>query len=487
MIRKKGKAPASGRGRYRGLSTLLLLLFLGLLLSVNLVVTRLENQHGWRTDFSFNGITTQSQDTLRVLSELEKPVHIYALFPRGEEDVALMELLNRYAAASPLITWEQTDPALNPALLTRFSEGSDAVTSDSLIVWCESTGRRKILSPADFVSLTLDEETGNYTYAGYTYERALTGAIVHVTRDRIPRVVIMQGHGELDGETLSAFDALLSDNYYEVDYQELSDATYVPSPEDLLVFFSPMRDLTAPELEKALAFASAGGSFLFTCDYSDPVASMPNYASLLRSYGFLPLEGIVVADTEDKNSYYNNIRIDLIPTMLSTDVTAELVSSGADTVLLAGTRAFETPSGSDRNLMVLPVLRSGETAYLKLLRGEMTTLDRTEEDASGPFSLALQARRVTGDGFISRAFIFGSASLLTDQQLYAMTDSRELIIRVLEYLLNADSTGLNIMARDAMRPGLSARGNGPGALIVTGMPLLVLFAALVILLPRRNR
>ena len=487
MKEKKHASAPWRRWRYGGLSTLTLLLLFAALLAVNLFASRLEKENGWRIDLSFNGITTQSEETREALSQLTSPVHIYALFPKGEEDAPLMELLDRYAAVCPQVTWEQTDPALNPGLIARFSGGTETVDSDSLIVTCEDTGRYRILSPADFVSLTLDEETGNYTYAGYTYERALTGAITYVTQDQIPRAVILQGHGELDGDTLSAFDALLTENHYEVVYQSLADADYTPDPAELLIFFSPMRDLSDAELAKAADFAARGGSFLFTCDYSDPIDQMPNYAALLRSYGFIPLDGIVVADREDANSYYNNIRIDLIPTMLTTDVTLDLVSSGADTLLLTGSRAFETPQETDRNLIASPVLQSGESAYLKSVRGDLTSLEQQEGDLTGPFTLALQARRVTEEGYVSRAFIFGSASLLTNEQIYAMTDSRELVIRVAAFLLDADASGLKIAAKNAVRPALSVRGNQLGSLIVTALPLIVLFAALCVLWPRRNR
>ncbi len=487
-MKKNGNASGKrARIRYGGISTLLLILVISALIAINIAATGLEKRNGWRVDLSFNGITTQSEATVKALAELEYPVHIYALFPRGEEDAPLMELLDRYAAASSLITWERADPSLNPGLVTRFSTETESVSSDSLIVFCETTGRWRILSPADFVSLSLDAESGNYTWAGYTYERALTGAITFVTRERVPRVVILQGHGELDGNTLSAFDTLLTDNHYEVVYQDLSDAAYTPDPEDLLVFFSPMRDLTDAELEKVTAFAAQGGSLLFTCDYTDPVEKMPNYAALLRSYGFIPLEGIVVADRDDPNSFYNNIRIDLIPTMLSTDVTLDLVSSGADTLLMAGSRAFEEPEETDRNLIASVVLRSGETAYLKSLSGDLTSLERAEGDAAGPFALALQARRITENGYVSRAFITGSSTMLTDEQIYAMTDTRQFAIRMIEFLLDAESSNLEIMAKNALRPALSARGNSMGSLIVTALPLAVLLLALLVLLPRRNR
>ena len=39
-------------------------------------------------------------------------------------------------------------------------------------------------------------------------------------------------------------------------------------------------------------------------DYTDPIVGMPNYFSLLKSYGVVPLPGVVVAGEEDVGSYY---------------------------------------------------------------------------------------------------------------------------------------------------------------------------------------
>ena len=484
MNQEKNRNPRKDRtGLRRGIALAAGLLFL---IGVNIGITRMEKKFGWRRDYSFNGITTQSEITRAVIAELNTPVHIYALFSRGQEDAPLMELLDRYASSSGLITWEKADPSLNPALLTRFSQGTESVGSDSLIVWCPETDRWQVLSPADFISLGMEEETGSYSYAGYTYERAITGALVHVTRAEIPRIVIVQGHGELDGDTLRAFDRLMTENHYEVTYQRLDDPEYCPAAGELLAFFSPMRDLSETEMEKLTAFAEQGGSFLFTCDFSDPIGEMPRYAALLRSYGFLPKEGIVVAGREEPGTYYNNARIDLIPRMLSTSVTMDLLASGADTVLMPGCRAFETPEGTDRYLMVFPVLESGETSYLKKVNSEMTSVEKEEGEEEGPFTLALQAQRTTGGGYVSRAFITGCSGMMTEEQIYSMTDLPQMMIRMIEYLTGQAGSNLEIMARSAVREGISARGNVLGSVIVTLLPLGILAAGLIVLIRRKN-
>ncbi len=461
-------------------------LLLGALLVLNIALTSLEKRNGWQLDFSFNGITTQREETQEALRQLKKPVRIYALFRKGEEDLQLMALLDRYAAASPLITWEQTDPELNPGLVSRYSTESETVMADSLIVVCEENGRSCILGPEDYVSFTLDEESGGYTWAGYTYERSITAAIVQVSRETLPRVVITQGHGELDAEALGDFQSLLETNQYEVVYETLTAQT-VLDPDSLLVFFSPLRDLTPEELETVRAFAEAGGSILFTCDYTDPLERMENYTALLRSYGFNPRTGVVVADPDDTESFYSNSRLYLIPEMCPAQTTMALLAADQHTLLLPGARGFSPAEEGDRNLTVTDVLRSGDTAWLKVMTMETASIEREAGDETGPFALALEARRVTGAGEISRAFILGCSAVMTEPQIWAMTDTQAFLTGVIGYLLDTDAAGLTMQPRDALRPALGPGGIGLGSVLLAALPLAVLAAALIVLLPRRNR
>ena len=477
------------RLRYGGASTVLVGVFLAGLIALNLVTTTLEKKQGWRVDYSFNALTTQSETTLEVLAQLQHPVHIYALFSKGQEDEPLMELLDRYAVASDLVTWEKTDASLNPGLLTKFrgATSDQTVTNDSLIVYCEETDRFRILSYQDFITVGLNYEEGRYEVAGLKYESEITSAIVYVTQETIPRVVILQGHGELDEDGTEVLSSLLTGNNFAVEYASLLDSDTVLSPEDLLMILSPTRDLMDTELEKITAFAGQGGSLLFACDYTTPVESMPNFQALMRSYGVLPMKGIVVASAEEPDTYYDNVRIDLIPTMQSTDMTMELVQSGADTLLLAGSAAFQMPEDADQNLDVSVLLTSGYKAYLRDLSTGELSLSQADDDALGPFALALQCRRVTSEGYISRAMALGCSTLLTSSQVHAMTDAQEFIVTAVQYLLGGQAIDLNIMAKQAVRPQLSVRATTLGSVMLVCLPLLVLAAALLVLLPRRHK
>ena len=475
----------SPRFRYGSLSTALLCVAIALLIALNGLFTMLEKQHGWRVDFSFNSITSHSKTTERLLSELDTPVHIYALYERGNEDLQLFELLNRYSAASDLITWEQAALSLNPGLVQRFSGATsdNAVTSDSLVVYCEATDRFRVLDYDDLLALSIDYEAGTYSYAGVTYESAITSAIAYVTQETIPVLYFVQGHDELDENTTAVLADFLRGNHYDVRYAALADMPL--TPDDLLVFLSPVRDLTASELAIVTDFAGQGGSLLFACDFSDPIASMPNYQSLLRAYGFLPKEGMVVAAPEDKSAYFEGNRIVLLPEMQPTDVTFDLMMNGRTTLILSSARAFETPETTDNRLTVTPMLLSGEGSYL-LSATAATSLAKPEDAEEGPFALALEAYRFSDTGDVSRAVAISSTAALTSEYYYSISHAQEFIIRTMEYLVDASASTLDIMARAAVRPGLSAEALSMGSMLLVALPLAVLAAALFILYPRRH-
>ena len=139
---------------------------------------------------------------------------------------------------------------------------------------------------------------------------------------------------------------------------------------------------TDDELKMLAEFEAKGGSFLFVCDYIDQKNSKPNYEILLRSYGFVPKKGLVVADVNAPDTYFNSRIYNLIPEICSTDVTIGMLAAGNDLVVLAQTTAFEEPEEADRNLNVETVLRSGETSVLK---------GSDEGEPTGAFPLALSS------------------------------------------------------------------------------------------------
>ena len=154
---------------------------------------------------------------------------------------------------------------------------------------------------------------------------------------------------------------------------------------------------------------------------------------------------------------------------------------------MPGCRGFEEPEETDRNLITAALLRSGTASYLKTVTSSSTNLEKSSGDAEGPFALAMQARRVTENGYLSRACIIGCSGALVNEQVFAMTDIQPFIVRMAEFLLDLEASDLEIMAKEAIRPALGTGSIGPGAILLAALPAGVLLAALLVLLRRRSR
>lgn len=463
---------------------------LGLLLIAVLLATllitgadSLEKRFALKQDHSFNGITTQSRETDQVLRNLDKRVHAYALFSPGKEDRALVGLLERYAARTSNFTFSLENLALNPALATSFSSSlkDNQVTSDSLVLHCEATGRTRVLDGSSYISQGYDTKSESIYIAGLNYERSLTEALIYVSADKLPQIQLLSGHGELTLEDIKSMQALLSRYSYSIREVNLQAGDEL-NPKEPLLILSPKKDLPKEQLDKLDAFARAGGSMFITADFSS-APSLPHFSALYRGYGFETRKGLVVAELSAQGSYYESPAV-LVPTMESTDVSAALVAANQSSLLMAGSTAFDEPLPSD-GLMVDVVLRSGN-AFLKEFGSSFDSIEQDEADVRGRFPLALLSNRAFEDGQRSKAFIIGNSGMFTDLWMQQNTYSSELLLNVIGHLDPGEGIQIAIRPKDAIRPPYTPASPILTQLILVMLPAAVAATGLVVLLRRRR-
>lgn len=474
--------------RHGKLSALLMAGFLAVCVLVNIGVKALEDTYGWRSDLSFNAYATTGEETQAALNRLENDVELYLLYQNGDEDASLLQLLTRYAVLSSRIRVMETDISQNPGILTRFAGTVDKTPqSGSVIVNCPAAGRYELLDYSDFLVQGYNIDTGSFQIEGLAYEKKLTEAILRVSQEQLPTVGLLQGHGELSPDSLSLLTEFLSANSYASATVNLLTGDTLEGV-DLLMIFSPQKDFTEAELEAINAFAQGGGSLFLTRDYTDPIDSMPNYMALLRSYGIVPLPGVVVAGEEDAGTYYQN-QLSLLPYMQQTDMTLSLISSGMDLVLMPAACAFETPDPDqqEQSLSTGAILKTGPHAYVRDLTDGNTSIDQQPGDIEGELSVALYATRVHANGNISRVFAAGCSATFIAEYIYQQTYVQQFLLQLLGQLLPDKAVSLDIMASPAIRPQLTVGSQTIGVVLVVAVPLLVLLAGVCVLLPRRNR
>ncbi len=471
--------------RHGGLGMLLLAGFIAVCVLLNVGVKSLEDDYGWRLDFSFNGYATTGEETQKVVDTLTEPIELYLLYDSGEMDEQLYQVLDRYRLLTDLITVIPTDIAQNPGVLTRFKGDADTtLEADTVVVNCDATGRYKVLTYADFVTQGYNVEEGTFEIAGLAYEKKLTEALVYVTQAEIPLIGILQGHGELTADDLSSLTDFLQSNNYDSQTVNLLGGDTLDDV-DMLLIADPQKDFSADELETINTFAQNGGSMFIIRDYTAP-DTLVNYQSLLANYGVIPIPGVVVAGEEDEGSYYGE-RIYLLPYFTDLDMNQPLISGSMDVLLLAGACAFETPEETDSVLSAQTVLKSGPNAYVRDPSDGVNTIDYQDGDRIGEMTLAILSARMHANGNISRMFAIGNSTVFTQAYMYQRTFNEEFILQVMGELLPQKTVSLDIMASSAFHPGLTAGSTSTGIALLVSVPLMILLAAVLVLLPRRNR
>ncbi len=474
------------RWRHGKLGALLMSIFLVVCILLNIGVKALEDEYGWKRDLSFNGYATTGEQTAEVLSRLEYDVELYLLYQNGSVDTQVLNLMERYAVLSDRITVHPTDIVRSPGVLTQF-EGDleNTIEADTVIVNCPATGRHKTLTYADFITQGYSIEQGEFLIEGLAYEKELTEAIVYVAQSRVPTVGFLQGHSELDEGALTVFLSFLHSNNYDTRFVNLLGGDTLDEV-DMLVLAAPQKDLSDAEINIISDFARAGGSMLVMRDYTDPLGSMPNYLTLLRSYGIVPMDGVVVAGAQDSGSYYEE-QLNLLPYMNQLDMTLTLINAGMDVLLMPAATAFEQPAEATESLSVATVLKTGPNGYVRSLSDGVVSIEKQPGDVSGEISVAMFAHRMFSDGNISRMFAAGNSSMFINEYIYQRTFNEEFLITLLGELLPEKTVSLDIMASTALRPALRVGSQAMGILLIALIPVLVIIAGLCVLMPRRNR
>ena len=471
--------------RCGGFSVLLTAAVVVFTLLVGALADGLEKRFALQIDCSFNGAATQGAVTNAALAQLDKDVTLYAVTPASGGDETLLSLLDRYAAASDRVTVREESLVKNPVLQTQFTDaaGVRQVTEDCLIVSCPETGRARVLNAEDFAQYSYNTETGYFDLASYSYEKSVTEAILFVTQNDVPQIQILTGHGEMTASKTEPLEDTLASANYQVERINLAAGNEL-DPQSLLMILAPQYDLTDRELELLMDFARAGGSFFVVSQYSDPL-NLENFQAFLRAFGIEAYPGMVIAKEEDTTSYYADSPVILMPYMQETAVTRSLLSAGKDILLLTAARAFRLPDTVPADVMLSPILVTGQ-AYIRNYEDGASTVGQQPGDEEGRFCVALWSDKMFQDGTVSHAFIMGDMTMFLNYWMQSSTSSTAFLMQMVRSLQGQEPVNLDILPVTAQRDTLTL-GNITAPVIVTVMlPLLVLLGAALVLWPRKN-
>ena len=367
--------PASGKQALRGgtYSLAVTAVVLAILIAVNVFVSVLPAS-ATKLDISASKLYSITSNTKAVVNNLTQDVTLYWVVQADKEDSVIENLLSKYDSLSDHIQVEKKNPDVYPTFAAQYTD--ETVPNNSVIV--VSGDRSRYISYNDIYVQTSDMYAYSYT-TSFDGEGAITSAIDYVVTETLPRMYVLEGHGETELPASFA-DAVEKEN---VQTQSLSLLTEDSVPEDAacVTIYAPQSDISQEEAEMLRSYTEKGGKLLVI---AGPVkgAELTNLYSLLTDYGVEPVEGIVVES--DREHYAFGYPYVLMPDMQSDDITQSLMDSRYHPIFPVSQGLQVTDSSS-----VTTLLTTSDTAFSKPAGYSLTTYDKETGDTDGPFAVAV--------------------------------------------------------------------------------------------------
>lgn len=367
--------------RYGGYATLMATVVIAILVVLNLIVGKMD----WKADLTKNKLYSVSDQTYKILDNLQKDINIYVFQEPGKEDKTVSTILNKYSERSKKVKIEYRDPLKYPQFVKKYSQNGEDVGQGSIVV--ESGSKFRLISPFDLANYGYSE-SGQPKPESLAVEQRVTGAIVYVTSDKNPVAYTLSGHGEV-ALAEEVKKQLEYGNYTVQDLNlQLKDAKL--DNDSALIVNSPKKDLLAEEADKIKSFLAGGGRAVFLMDITQN--DMPNFQSVLNSYGIGLQKAIVI---EGNPNYAANNPIYLFPQMGSHEIIAPL-KSGNLPVIIPLAQGIETLNVKKATTTVTPLLTTSKDSWGKK-NLQATKIDKEPGDLSGPFNVAVAVSDKAGE------------------------------------------------------------------------------------------
>ena len=187
--------------KYGSNALLMVLVVVGIIVLLNILVY----QHSFRWDLTSNNRYSISNQTKKVLNNLEEKIDIVGFFKSGSGTKNRVELLlERYQAQTDNLNVTFIDPDKNPGKAKEYGINSYGTTV------VKSAKRKKKISSTDLVSINRRQRTQSFKG-----EQVFTRALIDVTKKTTANIYFLTGHGEhsLDKEIRTLKENLNGEGY----------------------------------------------------------------------------------------------------------------------------------------------------------------------------------------------------------------------------------------------------------------------------------
>ena len=482
---KRPKLSASGKKKLRrgSVSAAGLAFVLAAVVLLNLLCTGLTDRYDLTLDLTAGKLFEISDDSRTLLQGLSQPVEVTVLmseddFKKDSYYSNVYTLLGKYQhIAGDNMTVSYIDPYTNPNAAERFSDVAATIREGSVIVSCND--KHRVLNVADFYQVEESSYSTSYSVSGFQGEQALTAAVTAVTSSETPAVYVLSGHQE---SVSSDFTTMLTNAGFTADVLSLTEKD-IPEDAAILVISLPQTDYSEEEVNAIDAFIKNGGDVMYFDGTTSPT-DLPVLYSYLKEWG-IEMQADMVLDSE----YNISDAPYILASYTDSDYNKDLDSKSDMSLTAPNAKSIQTTdTGDDRSVEVL--MESLDTSYAKKLTDDTQyeNYDRSDEDASGPFSLAVMAD-YTGNDKGGQLFVCSSALMMSNDLMEASTLLNYDFLRNVTAQLRPDTTVISIPSKSLRASPLviGTTASFVVFMLLLCIPVILFVCAGFVFFRRRNR
>lgn len=389
-------------------------------------------------DTTSNQLFTISEQTEKILANLNTEVNVYWIVRDGREDSTLGLLLDRYEALSSNIKVSEKDPDVYPTFIQQYTT---SVTDNSLIV--EAGSRSRYVDYNEIYEYDYSNYYTNYSYdVSFAGESALTSAIDYVLNEDLPKIYTLTGHGE--SALSGTFKTSVEKENIETEELTLLTAESVPDDADAVLIYAPQSDIAEKEKEMLLSYLRSGGNLLLITDPPQE-ERLSNLEAVMEYYGVTSCDGIVVEG--DRSHYAWETPYYLLPEMKSHTITSPLMESGYY-VLLPIAGGLILSGNAPETATVTDLLATSDSAFSKSAGYKLTTYEKESGDIDGAFSLAVAVEDCINETETAHIVWISSSALLDDSTNQMVSGgNQDFFLNAIGWMCEQDESTISIRSK----------------------------------------
>lgn len=484
--KKVGKTKKNGfftsRGfKYGSLATALTAIIIVAVIAVNLIFSVLSDKYAWSFDITSTDLYAVSDASKQIVNSLDPETEINVTIFSAENNYpyVLSEPIKRFCNLSDKINYSYIDLEKNPAAATKYG-AEYSISANSVVV--ESGDRVRVFDYTDYIE---QQDSGSYSIY---IEEKLAAGVLYVTKEDIPVIYFINGHGEEGYETLMK---TLANNGAEVEQVNLSTMKEDFSPYGkVMVICQPTRDYAESEIRKIEDFLNNGNMFgrnLMVFSSADSF-ELPNLER------FMALWGIKFGDDtvyDDENCY------SIYPNMVIPEVTQEEILESGEKFesviypIVPNSRSIElTFSEHDIYRTQAVLYTNSDTSYSRPSSDVSNSIGKQPTDIGGSHCVAALSMKYKYESNVrvqSLLFASGSTDMISGTVL-SETGNGEILMQIYKMMVNEKDDTI-VSAQKSMSSTVATINATQNRIVVIitliVMPLIFFIIGAVVFIRRR--